>query len=149
MGTLLKLKYFRGLSPASQDNDSFDENQVVDTQGLSEILWLIETGELAAAIGSETDAAALQIEEADDPEGEWNDLEGAALAAAIAGTADNEKRAIWIDLRKTHKRYQRVKDPFAGDGTMTESYLSISAIGVPQAGPVDADDMGLAELVTA
>lgn len=146
---LMKLKYFRGLSPASIDNDEYPENQIVDTQGLSEILWLIETGELGADIGSEGDSNPLQIEESDSPDGAFADIEGAAFTSPIPSSAGNQKYGIFIDLRKTHKRYQRVKEPTAGDGSMSESYLSIVAIGVPDIGPVSAEEMGLVELVTA
>jgi hypothetical protein len=146
---LLGLKFFRCLSPCSKDNAAFDNNTAVDTRGLSGVLFVIESGALAAAVGSSGAGNALKIEECDTVGGSYTDVDDAALADAIANSEDNVKFAIFIDLRKTHKRFMRVNAPTAGDGTGTASFLAIYALGIPDVGPKDATEMGLAELITA
>lgn len=146
---ILDLKVFQCLAPSGKDNGDFANNAAVDTSGLSGVIFLIEAGSLAAAIGSTAETSALKIEECDTEGGSYSDVTDAALADAIANDEDNSIFAIYVDLRKTHKRFMRVNAPHAGDGTATESFLSIIAIGMPDKGPIDADGMGLAELITA
>lgn len=149
MNNLLNVKITNCLSPQGVDNTAFANNAAVDTQGLTDLLFLIECGALAAAIGSTAATAALKIEEGDTVGGSYTDVTDAALAAAIAGTKDNKLYAIRVNLRKTHKRFMRVNAPTAGNGSGTVSYLSIKAIGIPDIAPKNAADMGLEELVLA
>lgn len=149
MEALLAMKFFNCVRPSAVDNAAFT-NAAIDTLGLKGILFVARTGAIAAAIGSTADDAALKIEECDTVDGVYSDIEDAALAAAIpAATGDNKAYAIFVNLKKTHKRYLRFNAPTAGDGTGTPSYLDIFAIAFPDLAPESAAEMGLAELVTA
>ena len=149
MNSLLDLKFTQLLAPTPKDNGDFDGNTYIDTQGLDAVLFLISTGDLAAAIGSTAEGNAIKIEECDTAGGTYTDVTDAALADAIANDEDNLMFAIFVNLRKTHKRYMRVNAPHAGDGTGTDSLLNIIALGVPNIGPTSAAEMGLTELITA
>lgn len=146
----LNLKVVNLLPPCSKDNGDFDGNTYVDTFGLDAILFLITTGSLAAAVGSTAEANAPKVVECDTTGGQYTDVTGAALADAIAGTEDNKSFGIYVNLRKTHKRYMKVDPPHVGNGSGTVSYLDIKALCFgPQVSPQSAADMGLEELVEA
>lgn len=149
--TMLKsIKFTQCLAPTAVDNDDFAGNTYVDTQGLAAILFLISTGDLAAAIGSTAEGTAPLIEECDTTGGTYTDVTSAALAAAIAGTKDNKLYAIAVDLTKSHKRYMQVQAPHAGDGSGTTSLIEVIAMGFPaDQMPVSAAEMGLEEFIEA
>jgi hypothetical protein len=147
MNILQALKFTQCLAPTAVDNANFAGNGAVDTRGLLELAFLIETGDLAAAIGSTAEGTAIKIEECDTVGGSYSDVANAALAAAIAETEDNKLRLIVVDLKKSHKRFMRVQAPHCGDGSATESLISVVAIGVPDKQPADSTEAGLAELI--
>lgn len=149
MQTILNFKVLPCLAPSSQDNDDFDGVLAVDTQGLEELAFLIQTGSLAAAIGSEDAVSPLKIVESDELEGDYTDVKDAELAAAIAANKGNKNFIIRVNLRRTHKRYMKPLDPHAGNGSATESHLAIVALGLPDVSRSDADGMGVEELVLA
>ena len=149
MNLLQCLKFTQCLAPTPKDNGDFAGNGAVDTRGLQELAFLVETGDLAAAVGSTAEGSALKIEECDTVGGSYTDVTDAALADAIAETEDNSLFCIVVDLKKSHKRFMRVNAPHAGDGSGTDSLLSILAIGVPDKTPLDAEEAGLVELVIA
>ena len=147
MNLLQALKFTQCLAPTAVDNDDFAGNGAVDTRGLLELAFLIETGDLAAAIGSTAEGTAIKVEECDTEGGSYSDVDGAALADAIADDEDNSQFMIVVDLKKSHKRFMRVQAPHCGDGSATESLISVIAIGVPDKQPADATEAGLAELI--
>jgi hypothetical protein len=147
MNLLQCLKFTQCLAPTPKDNGNFDGNGAVDTRGLKELAFLIETGDLAAAVGSTAEGSAVKIEECDTVGGDYTDVTGAALADAIAETEDNSLFYIVVDLKKSHKRFMRVNAPHAGDGSAVDSLLSVVAIGVPDKSPINAEEAGLAELI--
>lgn len=67
----------------------------------------------------------------------------------IAADKDGKFYFIGIDLIKAHKRYYRIKQPHVGDGTMTDSLLTVIALGVPNRTPLNAADAGCEERVLA
>lgn len=145
---LLQQLFFGSLvKPQGVDNTVYAGNAAVDTRGLLELGFLVHAGDLAAAVGSTTAAGALQVEECDTEAGSYSDVSNAVLADAIAETEDGGLFLILTDLKKSHKRFMRLKAPTAGDGSATPSYLSAVAIGVPDKQPMDATDAGLTELV--
>jgi len=147
---LKTLKFTQCLAPTPKDNGDFAGNTYVDTQGLGAVLFLMSTGDLAAAIGSTAETTAPLIEECDETGGTYTAVSGAALADAIADTEDNKLFGIFVDLTKNHKRYMRVQAPHAGDGSGTDSLLGIIAIGFPKdESPRNAAGMGLTELIEA
>ena len=148
MNSLQLIKFTQCLAPTPKDNGDFAGNAAVDTRGLKELAFLIETGDLAAAVGSTAEGNALKIEECDTEGGSYTDVTGAALADAIAADEDNKMFGIVVDLKKSHKRFMRVNAPHAGDGSGTDSLLSVVALGVPDQSPVNAADAGLEELIT-
>ena len=148
MNIVQQLKFTQCLAPTPKDNGDFAGNTYVDTRGLKELAFLIETGDLAAAIGSTAEGNAVKVEECDTSGGSYTDVTSAALANAIADTEDNKLFYIIVDLKKSHKRFMRVNAPHAGDGSGTDSLLSVVAIGVPDSMPVNAAGAGLQELIT-
>jgi len=147
---LKALKFTQCLAPTSVDNTDFAGNTYVDTLGLGAVMFLISTGDLAAAIGSTAEGTAPLVEECDTTGGSYTAVTGAALADAIADTEDNSLFAIFVDLTKSHKRYMQVQAPHAGDGSATLSLLEIIAIGFPSDQmPHNAAGMGLTELIEA
>lgn len=148
---LLQQLHFTGLvKPQGVDNTIFAGNGAVDTRGLLELAFLVHAGDLAAAVGSTTAATALKVEECDtesETPGDWSEVGNAALADAIADDEDGGLFLIGVDLKKSHKRFMRLKAPTAGDGSATESYISAVAIGVPDRQPINASEAGLTELV--
>lgn len=149
MNSILDFKVLKCLPPSSVDNNTFDDVVPVDTQGLSELLFLIQTGDLGAGIGSEDDASPLKIVECDTPNGIYTDVADAAMDAAIAETQEGEVFGIRVNLRRTHKRYMMPLDPTAGNGAATESRLAIVALGLPDVSSSDEAGTGLDELVLA
>jgi hypothetical protein len=147
MNILQILKFTQCLAPTPKDNGDFAGNGAVDTRGLKELAFLIQTGDLAAAVGSTAEGSAVKIEECDTVDGDYTDVTDAALADAIAGTEDNSLFYIVVDLKKSHKRFMRVNAPHAGNGSAVDSLLAIVALGVPDLMPIDADGMGVTELI--
>jgi hypothetical protein len=147
----LNFKVVPVLPPTSKDNTDFDGNTYIDTQGIGDgVMFLIACGSLAAAVGSTAEGSAPKIEECDTAGGSYTDVTGAALAAAIAGTKDGKVYGIYVNLRKTHKRFMRVNAPHVGNGSATQSYLCIMALAFgQQTAPQVAADMGLEELIIA
>jgi hypothetical protein len=146
MKHLLDMKFFNCLSPQSASGGAFANNNAVDTSGIIDLLFLIETGALAAAVGSGGAADALKIEECDTVNGSYTDVADAVLSSAIADTKDNKMYAIYVNLCKSHKRFMRVNAPTAGAGACL---LSIKAITVPAYPTLTAADMGLEEFIEA
>lgn len=147
MNVLQMLKVTGLVAPQGVDNTVYAENAAVDTFGLKELAFLVHAGALAAAVGSTTAATALKVEECDTVGGSYTEVTNAALADAIADTEGGGLFAIVVDLKKSHKRFMRLKDPTAGDGSGTVSYLSAVAIGLPDQQPTSAADAGLTELI--
>ncbi|HSV42992.1 MAG TPA: hypothetical protein VLJ10_00415 [Candidatus Bathyarchaeia archaeon] len=147
----LVISVVSALPPVSKDNGDFDGNAVIDTHGIKTgVLYLIQCGSLAAAVGSVAEANAIKIQECDTVDGEFTDIEGAALSGPIAGDKDGKIYGVFVNLRKSHKRYQKVAAPHVGDGSGTASLLSILALQIdPQIAPESAADFGLEELVLA
>ena len=136
--------------PQGVDNTVFAGNTYIDTQGLGSVLFLLSAGSLAAAIGSTAATTPPLVEECDTSGGSYTAVTGAALAAVISATDDDKMYGIHVDLSKSHKRYMRVQAPTAGDGSASESFLAITAIGFPaDVSPADAAGMGLAEIIEA
>jgi hypothetical protein len=147
---LKKCVYKLLVPPQGVDNTTYARNTYIDTQGLAGVMFVVQSGLLAAAVGSTTASAALKIEECDTTSGSFTDVTGAALSVAIPATADDKVYGIFIDLRKTHKRYMQFNAPTAGNGSATTSLLTVLAIGFPKdTAPASASAMGLAELIEA
>lgn len=146
---LKHLKYGLLLPPQLKDDGNFASNTYFDTAGLSEVVFLIVTGVIDAALGSTDEGTAPKVEECNSTDGTYTDVTSAALADAIAATEDSSIFAIHVDLTKTHKRYMEVNAPHAGNGT-TGVNATIIAIGVPSGNvPTGYAAEGLAELIQA
>lgn len=142
------LKLVQVLPPQFKNNGAFARNTYADTSEAAEALFLFEYGESDVAVGSGDAATAPFIEECDTVGGSYTPVTGAALAAVLSSTDDNELHAIRVNLRKSHKRYMRVNAPTAGNATGAN--LSILCIlGQIANSTLDAAGMGLTELIEA
>jgi hypothetical protein len=145
MNQLLDMKFFNCVNPQSASTGAFTSNTAVDTQGLLDLVFLIKTGAMAAAVGSTASTNALKVEQCDTVGGSYEDVTDAAMAAAIPNNGDNLMYAIRVNLKKSHMRFMRLNAPTAGAGACL---MDVVAIGVPSTAPQNAADMGLVELVT-
>ncbi len=107
-----------------KDNGSFANNTYVDTKGWSHLRVEFHVGAIDIGVGSGGASNALKLEECDTSGGSYTDITDAALADAIAADEDDKIFAIDLDLRKSHKRFVRVNDPQAGDGS-TGAYMYV------------------------
>ena len=137
--------------PQVKNNDDFDSNTYIDTQGFSHLRVLFITGVITASspIGSTAEGTAPLVEECDTTGGSYTAVSGAALADAIADDEDSSLFAIDIDLTKTHKRYMRVQAPHSGDGTPGAALAIIGILSLPDVSPESAAEAGLAEHIEA
>jgi hypothetical protein len=136
--------------PQLKDNGEFAGQTYVDTAGYGYAEFLLISGTLDAAIGTDDASTALALEECDTTDGTYSAVTGAALAAAIAATKDNMIKQIDVDLQDgTHKRYMQLNDPTAGDGTTGGNFCAICILSKPLTGPASAAQRGLDEHVIA
>ncbi len=136
------------LPPQLKDDGDFANNTYVDTSGFAHLRVLFIVGTTDAAIGSTAEGTAPKLEECDTTNGTYSAITGAALAAAIADDQSDTRRAIDLDLNRTHKRYVQVTTPHAGNGTTGANLCILGMLSDGQSAPENAADMGLAELVT-
>lgn len=132
-----------------KDNGSFANNTYIDTAGWSHLRVEFHVGAIDIGVGSGGAANALKLEECDTSGGSYNDITDAALADAIADDEDDKIFAIDLDLRKSHKRYVRVNDPTAGDGSTGAYMYILGRLSNPQVSPANAAGQGLEELIQA
>jgi len=146
---LKALKFGILVPPQLKDNGDMAGNTYFDTLGLSAALFLLIPGTVDAAMGSTAEGTAPAVEECDTTNGSYTAVAGAALADAIGAGEDNCLFGIFVDLRKSHKRYMEITAPHAGDGTTGCNFAAI-AIGFPaDQMPRSAGEMGLTELIEA
>jgi len=131
------------------DNASFASNTYVDTAGWSHLRVEFHVGAIDIGVGSGGAANALKLEECDTVGGSYTDITDAALADAIAADEDDKIFAIDVDLRKSHKRYVRVNDPQAGDGSTGAYMYVVGRLSNPQAALLTAAAQGLEEWIRA
>lgn len=130
-----------------KDDGSFANNTYIDTKGYSRLRVEFHVGAIDIGVGSGGAANALKLEECDTVGGSYTDITDAALADAIAATEDDSIFAIELDLRKSHKRYVRVNDPQAGDGTAGAYMYVVGRLYGPQIATGGAANQGLTELI--
>jgi hypothetical protein len=127
-----------------KNNGDFTGNTYLDTHGASEGRVEIHLGTTDVAIGSVAETEPLKLTECDEVSGDYTDIEGAELAAAIASTKSNKIYAIDIPLAKEHKRYVKVATPHAGNGTGANMTI-IGILTKLDNGPANAEERGLEE----
>ena len=143
------LKVVTVLPPQLKNNGAFAGNTYVDTHKAGSCRFLFLVGETDAAVGSTDAAHALKIEECDTTNGQYTDVENAALSAVIAANDDNLNFAIDIDLRKTHKRYMRPNAPTADNQTTGCNLTILAILGDLEVAPDSAAERGLEEHIHA
>ncbi len=145
-----KIKVVSLVPPQLKDNGAFANNGAADTAGFREGLFVFGVGALDTTIGSTTASAALKLEECDTVDGVYTDIDGAALADAIAATEDNKLFAIHLNMRHAGKRYVRFNAPTAGDGATGANMCAYAVLSKGE-GVLEetAAAMGLEELVKA
>ena len=126
-----------------KDNGSFANNTYVDTKGWSHLRVEFHVGAIDIGVGSGGASNALKLEECDTSGGSYTDITDAALADAIAADEDDKIFAIDLDLRKSHKRFVRVNDPQAGDGSTGAYMYVVGRLSNPQAALLTAAAQGL------
>lgn len=148
--TILKqLKFGLLTYPQLKDDGDLANNTYIDTRGLSALLVLIQIGAIDIGFGSTAETTKPLVEECDTTGGSYTAVTGAELSACPGASDDGKLYGIYIDLTKTHKRYMQVQAPHAGNGTAGVA-AAILAIGFPtEVGPINATQMGLAELISA
>lgn len=149
MNAIQKMKFVEMMPPATANDGDFSGNTYVDTQGWDRLTVVIQTGSLAAAIGSTAEGTAPLVEECDTTGGSYTAVSGAALADAIGDGEDSQLHVIDIDLAKSHKRYMQVQAPHAGAGACYAGILGILSRSSSGAKGGSATDMGVDELVSA
>lgn len=146
---LKALKFGLLTYPQLKDNGALGNNTYIDTQGLSALLVLIAMGATDIGFGSTASTTPPLVEECDTTGGTYTAVTGAALSACPGASDDGKMYGIFVDLKKTRKRYMQVQAPTAGDGTAGVA-AAIVAIGFPSdVMPRSATEMGLAELISA
>jgi len=128
-----------------KNNGDFAGNTYLDTFGAGEGRVEIHTGTIDIAIGSVAETEPLKLTECDTTDGEYTDIDGAELAAAIASTKSNKIYAIDLPLAKAHKRFVQVATPHAGSGSAGANMTIIGILTKLDNGPADADARGLEE----
>jgi hypothetical protein len=137
------------LRPQLKNNGAFANNTYVDWHAWNHCRFLFIVGDTDIAVGSGDASTAPLIEECNTTGGTYTAVTGAQLSAVIGATDDNKNFAIDIDLRKTLKRYARVKAPTAGNGSTGANLTILAILSKGQIGPKDAAGQGLSELVYA
>lgn len=132
-----------------KDNGSFVSNAYIDTAGWSHLRVEFHVGAIDIGVGSGGASNALKLEECDTTGGSYSDITDAALADAIADDEDDKIFAIDLDLRKSHKRYVRVNDPQAGDGSTGAYMYIVGRLSNPQVALGTAAQQGLEEWIRA
>jgi hypothetical protein len=148
MESLSNLKIVQILPPQLKNNGDFAGNTYVDTSGAAEALFLFNVGTTDAAVGSTDEATPPLIEECDTTGGSYTAVTGAALAAVLGAGDDNKLFGIRVNLKKTHKRYMRVKAPHAANATGANMSVTCILGGLAEH-TLNAAGMGLASLVEA
>ncbi len=143
------MKFVNALYPQLKDDGDLADNNYVDTFNWGHVRFLIQIGNLDAALGSTAEGTAPYVEECDTTDGSYSKVTDAELADAIADDEDGKLFAIDIDLTKTHKRYMRLNAPHAGNGSTGVNAAAIAILSRPSIGPKDATGQGLAELIKA
>ena len=95
--------------PETKNNGAFTTNNYVDVSGFSDALFLFAMGTTDVIVGSTDTSTPPLIEECDTTGGSYTAVTDAELSDKLFG--------IFVDLRKTHKKYMRVQAPTAGDST--------------------------------
>lgn len=149
MKTVETQKFVLLLRPQSANDGDFSNNTYVDTSGWAHARFLLQTGDLAAAVGSTAEGTAPLVEECDTTGGTYAAVTSAALADAISDSEDNQLHAIDVDLNKSHKRYMRVQAPHAGAGACNLAILCILSNKISGTFDGGATDAGLDEKVSA
>jgi len=149
MESLHGLKLAQVLPPQVKNNGAFANNTYADVSEAAEALFLFQYGASDVAVGSGDDTTAPFIEECDTTGGSYTPVTGAALAAVLSATDDNELHAIRVNLKKTHKRYMRVNAPTAGNNSTGANLSILCILGQIARSTLDAAGMGLTELVEA
>jgi len=150
MNDIEAMKFTLCLPPISANDGNYTGNTYVDTKGWSHVRFLIITGALAAAVGTDAETTAVSIEECDTSGGTYSAVSDAALADAISDSEDDSMFAIDIDLTKSHKRYMQVNTPHAGAGACLLAVVAI--LSKKDSGPAfggGASESGLAEKISA
>lgn len=141
------MKFVNALYPQLKDDGDLADNNYVDMAGWGHVRFLIQIGNLDAALGSTAEGTAPYVEECDTNDGSYSKVTDAELADAIADDEDGKLFAIDIDLTKTHKRYMRLNAPHAGNGSTGVNAAAIAILSRPSIGPKDAAGQGLTELI--
>jgi len=143
------LKFCNMVYPELKDAGAFTNNNYFDTLGLSGLLVIFQTGAIDIGFGSDNSTTPPKLEECDETGGTYSAVSGAALSAVIGASDDGKLYGIYVDCSKTHKRYIKVDDPTAGDGTAGVA-MAVLGIGFPSDQfPRNAAGMGLTELIEA
>jgi len=137
------------LKPQLKNNGAFVGNTYVDWGAWNHARILFVVGDTDAAVGSGDAATPPLVEECDTTGGGYTAISGAALSAVIGALDDNKNFAIDLDLRRTRKRYGRVKAPTADNGSTGANLTILCILSMGQVGPKNAAEMGLEELVNA
>jgi len=103
--------------PETKNNGAFTTNNYVDVSGFSDALFLFAMGTTDVIVGSTDTSTPPLIEECDTTDGSYTAVTDAELSAVIGAGDDDKLFGIFVDLRKTHKKYMRVQAPTAGDST--------------------------------
>ncbi len=129
-----------------KNNADFDNNIYLDTFGAAEGRVEIHMGVTDVAVGSVAETEPLQLTECDTTNGNFTDIDGACLAAAIPSTKSNKIYAIDIPMDRAHGRYVKVKTPHAGNGTGANMTI-IGVLAKLDNGPANAEERGFEEHV--
>jgi len=137
------------LKPQVKNNGAFVGNGYVDWGAWNHARVLFIVGDTDAAVGSGDATTPPLVEECDTAGGSYTAIPSAELSGVIADDDDNKLFAIDLDLRRTRKRYGRVKAPTAANQTDGASLAILCILSMGQIGPKNASEMGLEELVNA
>jgi hypothetical protein len=144
------MKFVNALYPQLKDDGNLDDNNYVDVSGWGHIRFLIQVGNLDAALGSTAEGTAPYVEQCNTTNGQYTKVLDAELADAIADTEGGGLFSIDIALTKSHSRYMRLNAPHAGNGSTGVNAAAIAILSRPAGkGPASAAEAGLTELITA
>ncbi len=134
--------------PGQLKNDgNFAGNAAMSIIGAHEACVDIITGAIDCAIGSTAETEPLVLEECDTENGDYTEIEGAELAAAIPSTKSNKIYRIDIPMDRARNAFVRVKAPHAGAGATGANLMIIGRKAKLENGPADATERGLEEHV--
>ena len=134
--------------PETKNNGAFTTNNYVDVSGFSDALFLFVVGATDVIIGWTDTSTPPLIEECDTAGGTYTAVSSAALSAVIGATDDNKIFGVFVDLRKTHKKYMRIKAPTAGDATGA-AFCALCILSSAKRAPEADAEAGFAERVFA